>query len=764
MSNHTLALSRFFFSSLLCISLLFSIADAQKQGEPRTPQQPDDVIRITTELVQTDVTVLDKQGRFVDNLKREQFELLVDGKPQPITFFEKVKAGSTSEETQLAAARGNLTSQGTEVVRPLDRGRTIFFFLDDLHMAADSLIRTRNTLLQFIDKEMGQNDQVAITSTSGRIGFLQQLTDNKMVLRAAVSRLKSFAKLNDSTFPPMSESLALAIDAYNDRDVIRYFVQAMMLNNSPVSAPAGSARPITPDAPSGNQVGNQAAIAENMVRARAKRILQQAYNLTRSTLATLESLANSSAELSGRKLIFFISDGFLINRNESNMSDRIETITKASARSGVVIYTLDSRGLAVTGAGNAETVRLPAINQNDGDMQGVFSRYLTGELAATQEPLRIIAANTGGRALLNNNNLNASFTKAIQETSIYYLIAWRPENEAQLPDKFRQIEVRVSGRPDLDVQVRRGYYDVATKMTAKTVKVEAPPAPAKAGTKAKTAAEIALREAIGSPYPTTALPTQLGLVYVDTPDKGTVMTASIQIARQFMTFNHSEDKQTAIIDLTGVVLNDEGKPVASFKDRLDVAVYFPKYVGPPRRDLVYNFQSPLKPGLYQVRIATRDNKSGRTGSAMQWIEIPDLASRKLSLSSLLLGETTKDAESMKGGDSNAIAKSMLTVDRRLARTSKLRFMTYIYNAARGANGTAPPDVTLQVQIMRNDQPVITTVSRKIETGNAPDPARLPYAAEMPLEALPPGHYVLQITAIDRFAKATASQRANFEIE
>src|SRR5215212_5211701 len=100
-----------------------------------------------------------------------------------------------------------------------------------------------------------------------------------------------------------------------------------------------------------------------------------------------------------------------------------------------------------------------------------------------------------------------------------------------------------------------------------------------------------------------------------------------------MTFSHSEDKQSAVLDLSGVVLNDQGKAVGGFKDRLEVAVWFPQYMGQPRRDLVYNFQSPLAPGLYQVRVAARDDKTGRVGSAVEWIEIPDLSARKLSLSS-----------------------------------------------------------------------------------------------------------------------------------
>lgn len=748
MPIHTLSLSRFFVAALLCLGVLFSVAQAQQSGQPQTPQQPDDVIRISTDLIQTDVTVLDKQGRFVDNLRREQFELLVDGKPQPITFFERVKAGSTSEETQVAAARGQTGSLGTtEVARPQDRGRTVFFFVDDMHMAPDSLTRLRKTLLNFVDAEMGQNDQVAITSANGQIGFLQQLTDNKTVLRAAIARLKSSAQATDDRIhPPMSETMAQAIEIYSDRDIIKFYVIPLLMAS------------LTETIPPETSMEYQAA--ERIVRNRARRILDQSYNLTRVTLATLENLARTSGELPGRKLIFFISDGFLLNPNFSDTQDRIRNITNASAKNGVVIYSLDARGLSVGGFGDASN-NLMASNDPRGEMTAVISRFVNKTLSNTQDPLRMIAANTGGKAFVNSNSLNVGFAKAISETSVYYLLAWRPETGTQEKDKFRQIEVRVAGRPELNVQLRRGYYDVETKTVVKTEKVAAPP---KSGAKAKTVAETQLREAIGSPYPTNALPTQLGLVYVDTPDKGVVMTASIQIARQFMTFNHSEDKQTALIDLTGVVLNDNGKPVASFRDRLDVAVYFPKYVGPPRRDLIYNFQAPLKPGLYQVRVATRDSKSGRTGSAMQWVEIPDLTSRKLSLSSLLLGETTKDAEMLKGSDPTAVAESTLTVDRRLPRSSKLRFMTFIYNAARGANGTAPPDITLQVQILRNDQPVVTSSSRKIEPGNALDPARLPYAAELPLEALLPGRYVLQITAIDRIAKTTASQRASFEIE
>jgi len=134
-------------------------------------QKPDDVVRVNTTLVQTDFMVFDKQGNFVDGLKRDQFVFKVDGKPREISFFDRLMAGSRSEEAQIAAARGAATPGGPAPV-PLDRGRTVFFFVDDLHLSPSSATYTRRMLKRFIEADMKQNDRAAIVSTSGLLGFL----------------------------------------------------------------------------------------------------------------------------------------------------------------------------------------------------------------------------------------------------------------------------------------------------------------------------------------------------------------------------------------------------------------------------------------------------------------------------------------------------------------------------------------------------------------------------------------------------------------
>jgi hypothetical protein len=105
---------------------------------------------------------------------------------------------------------------------------------------------------------------------------------------------------------------------------------------------------------------------------------------------------------------------------------------------------------------------------------------------------------------------------------------------------------------------------------------------------------------------------------------------------------------------------------------------------------------------------------------------------------------------------------VLSVGRRFAHTSWIRLTTFVYNAAPAAG--SKPDVALQIQVFRDDQPVFTAPLVKVATEGVPDLSRIPYAAELALASFPSGRYVLQVTAIDRTAKTTATQRTSFVVE
>ncbi len=730
-------IERFLWAALLCASAFGSAAYGQQpmpSPTPLTVQTPresssdDDVLRISTELVQTDIMVFDKQGNFVDNLRPEQFELRVDGKPQAISFFERIMAGSANEEAQIAAARGvaRANAGGSAPPRPLDRGRTIFFFIDDLHLSAESVPRIRKSLLNFIDKEMGQNDQVAITSASGQIGFLQQLTDNKTVLQKAVERI-SFRGFNlrDIENPPMTAVQALEIEQ-NNSNVLAYFVEILLRENQ----------------------GMRPDMAANLVRGRARMLLQRSDSINTNLLLTLSSLMRSAAQLPGRKLVFFLSEGFVMNVRDSDVLDKMRRATDAAARSGTVVYTMSPLGLetgidAATPGGFDPNGRLPTGSS---------------EIRAKQKPLRVIAENTGGRALLNTNALDASVERTLRETSVYYLLAWRPDGELQKPGKFRRIEAKVIGRPNLSVRVRNGFFTTEPETPSRRGKNDAPGNPR--STAAKTT-EMELRAAINSIFPKTAVPTSLFAYYTETKDHGPLLSVIMSVAPEAVTLEMKDGKHTGAIDVGGFVFNEEGKIGANFKDQIRINTAPSDIASAFGKGLYYNHQIRIKPGLYQVRVASRDEKSGRTGSASQWIEIPDLAKRSLTMSSLLVGGRPAQVS---GTEGNAFENPVIiSVDRRLPHNSKLRFLTEIYNATQGTTASATPDVAIQVQVFRDDQPVITTALRKVSTEGLTDLSRIPYAAEILLNNLPAGHYVLRVSAIDRIAKTSASREISFEI-
>ncbi|HVF50719.1 MAG TPA: VWA domain-containing protein [Pyrinomonadaceae bacterium] len=743
---------------IICLAAHKQPADAQT-SPPTASTQNEDVIRVNAELVQTDVMVFDKQGRFVDNIPREQFELKVDGKPVAISFLERVVAGSNREEALALAARGGAAPSKETNTGATERGRTIIFFLDDLHLSAESIERTRRMALDFIEREMSPADQVLIASASGQIGFLSQFTDNRAVLRAALARVHYKPNVvRDTEHIGMTEYTALRIDQ-NDRDAIDHYVTEMIkASNFQVLGGLGPPKggPYGGRTASGQTAGVSREMAERNVKERAQTILKQASSVTSGTLYALESLMRSSQDLSGRKLVFFISDGFYLNDRNTAFSDKLKQITDAATRAGVVIYSIDARGL----------VSLTDASSNRSDPNGRLSRSNTGEVAASQDALNALAGDTGGRAHFNSGALTPAVNDALRETSNYYRLAWRPEPEAQKGGKFKRIEISISGRPELSVRLPRGYLDAVAKSSEDTAKSQPKPDAKSPAADALKPAERDLRAALTAGIPKRALPLIVSATFLDTPTNGPVLTASTQVATGVLDYG-ADNKRAADVDVIGAVLNADGKQSATFKTHLNVnPLNANAAAASDASGVIYNYRAPLAPGLYQVRVAARDERSGRTGSAMQWIEIPDLKTQKLSLSSLLVGVQLTNAgatqQKTAAGGAAEQPQVQFSVDHRFPRASRLGFWVFIYNASKGANSA--PDLAAQVQVFRNSQAVVNTPFRPLAIDATVDPARIPYIGSFPLQTLSPGRYLLQITVNDRLNKTTATERAHFVVE
>jgi hypothetical protein len=250
--------------------------------------------------------------------------------------------------------------------------------------------------------------------------------------------------------------------------------------------------------------------------------------------------------------------------------------------------------------------------------------------------------------------------------------------------------------------------------------------------------------------------------YYDIADKGPILSTAIQVPGEFLVFGEQPDgKVQAVIDISAVYYDDKGAPKSNFIERIVTTAPDLERAKNYSHDITFTYPAKLPPGLYQVRVAARDDKSGRIGSAHAWLEIPDLAKKKLTMSTLLLGERTQAM--MKNvsdpGGANPVA---LSASHRFDRQSTLRFLIFAYNTT-VSPADQKPDVAVQVQVIRDNQPVITTALRKVTTEGVNDLTRLPYAAEIPLSELLPGRYLLQVSLIDRVSKQSTTRQTHFDV-
>jgi VWFA-related protein len=733
--------------TIALLAMIFLASAAPRAQEPTpaaTPsekQQPrkqvpgqakpeDATLRISTALVQTDVTVLDKQGRFVDGLPREQFEVKVNGKPQAISFFDRITAGAAEEDAKLSAARGNVPKAGS-APKPAERGASIIFFVDDFHLTAERMNRARQIVLTYVNQDMRSTDQAMIASASGQPGFLQQFTASPEVLRAAAARLKfnSLARL-DTERPPMSVYEAYSIDAGRP-DVLEHKVLEMRATRLFGSAPPEQMR--------------------NQIRLRARTLLSQNRQINLALIASLETLLRNSTAVPGRKLLFFISEGFIPDQRNQEVARRIEHLLDAAARAGVVFYTVDARGLT-PGTPEAESDAFASLVHESTSIHTPASAtdIALGEASETITSLRGLAYDTGGRPIINTNALEKAVGQALDEYRNYYLLAWQPDEFEPGKTKFRRIEVRVKDRPELRVLVRRGFFDAPPAPVEKKTDDKADKA-AKAKDKPdpETAIAPAVAEAMRALTPTADLPLALYAAFRNDAERGSFLDTTIELPPDAFAAESGGERRNAEVELIYLVLDANGKVAANGGKKLSLAD------GAVVREgkLVSQFVIPTPAaGIYQLRVAARNMVTGKVGTRFEWIEAPEFKPNKLALSSLLLSERrARNAEA-----------PALNVERRFARSSRLLLQLYLYNAAR--QSTAPPDVMLEIDVLNREKSILNAPSHPVATAEAADLGRILYSAEIPLRGLSPGLYTLRVKAADRIGKTEEVRSVNFIVE
>jgi VWFA-related protein len=291
------------YSTLVAVALVASILGQAAAQSSQVVDQ--DVITLSAELVQIDVVVTDKNNSPVSGLRREDFQLFDNNKPQHLTAFSYENIRSS-----------NLTSQPGQPLRrryisQSEVRRVIAFVVDTLHMSLSSVYYSQRMLTDFIDNHIMPGDLVLILSTGGGSGLLQQFTADERLLRRAVNRLR-----------PVAFSVGKGTTSYRGQRV-----------------PNGTGLFGTPPARPGTGGGLLAQGAPWLHGDPAEEVD------VRATIRTLENLIQSMSRLPGRKIGVVLSEGVRVVTTA--LTAEITQMTAKAARANIVLYSIDPRGLEV---------------------------------------------------------------------------------------------------------------------------------------------------------------------------------------------------------------------------------------------------------------------------------------------------------------------------------------------------------------------------------------------------------------------------------
>jgi VWFA-related protein len=686
----------------LTASLLFLSTTGFSQRTTPSPTA-EDVVKISTNLIQMDVSVTDRNGKTVSDLKPEDFEVFENGKKQSISSFSFV---SDTREREVQRSIKKTTETHLPATAPPPRptrvGRTIALVVDNISLSWDSTNYVRQTLKKFVDEQIQDGDMVAIIRTGAGIGALQQFTTDKRLLYAAIDRVKW---------------------------------------NIIGTGSIGAFAQMEPVGPTEEREGGQRNGGIRTAEGRRKEFEDfQASVFATGTLGAVGYVIRGLQEMSGRKSVVLVSQGFkLYQEDATGFKEGSERVMKAlrklidqANRASVTIYALDARGVAYTGLTAADDTGNRSMAQIEKELAARRQKMID-----TQFGLEYLSKATGGFAVLNQNDLSAGLERIIDDQS-YYLIGFVPDDETFDPasPKFNNIEVKLK-QPGPQLRYRSGFYGVADNKTAS----------------AQKQLRNTLQDALMSPLAVNQITVRLNALFNSSPESGPYLNSLLHVdADQFSFEDLPDGSKKLTFDVLAVVLGDNGTIVDQINKIYSVTVKKDAFENFKREGFVYNFIFPMKkPGVYQLRLALRDQRSQNVGSANQFVEIPDLKKDALVISGVMLAN--------KAG----VRQSDALTDTSLRQFRRGTVLNYDFSIFHGKTGTG--DLRTQMRLFKDGKLIFAgqpqTISAR-SVGKSPTPL----AGSLVLgKDMDPGDYVMQLNAVDDGGgkKASAVQYVEFEI-
>lgn len=693
--------------------LILSCTALGQNASPTPPGDAEDVVKISTSLIQMDVVVTDKDRKPVTGLGIGDFQVFQDGKAQNITSLTFVNA-ATSERTVIAASK---KSGRKEVPAPpannrSKQGRIITFVLDDGNCLA-SAIGTKSIIdgmKKFIAERMLPDDRVAVYRTRGGTSLMQMYTSNKEVLKRKLEKMNLIRAGRCSS----------AFDAQRDDSTIK-------------AAGQGAA---TFESKTDREFKN-----DNEQRQRDNQVI--------GSIGVLNFVVERLRNAPQRKLVFFLSEG-LATQFGTRAGDALLELADKASRSSVVINTISAKGVTVPGMLSAQDDVVPGIiNGTDNTIAAMDNRL--EEERQLNQGMSYLAYATGGE-FSRENYMDVAVGKILESQTGYYLIGYEPAEETFKGKQFHKIDVKVT-RPGLKVTARNGFFGRTDEEAQPVFKT----------------ADSPLFQAISTPFQENQMDVRLTTLYGQNSSQESYVRALLHVPGGDLTLtNESDGNKKTIIDVVAVTLDERGKVVNEFNRTYPIII--------PRQGVETIIRNGLdfssdflmkKPGVYTLRVAVRDNNSKRLGSAGDFVEVPDFQKGRFLISGLITTPV--------GPDRRPVVPQTRAADRAFApvfspetasvrqynKNSALAFAYSIYNTKNVSQAKA--SITRQVTLFKGGKPVTELPEEAINIDEAAGTRIDDYGILRLSADLESGEYVLQVVVRDKTAGREASQWIDFEI-
>jgi VWFA-related protein len=712
---------------------------AAQQAPPK--QGPLPSFRSGVNLILVDVTVRDKAGAPVKGLRASDFQIFEGGRLQDIVTFayEEIaptisaivnasmlsKAGTgkgaaaaaSPDAPKVDAEAGPLTSEDVA-------GHRLWVLLfDTSSMQPEDVQKAVDSGMKWATEKMSTSDLVGVLTISSTLQVLQDLTNDKAKIIAALSRLGA----TDGTAPAVVDASTAATD----------------------------------------EATNAATSADTTTDVSAQEL--DSFN-NDMRLRGLKTVCDNLLSIQQHKAILYFSSG--MQRNGSDNQVELRATENACSRANASINPVDSRGLqAVVPGGNGRSGSRGGVGAFSGrNIANQFAR-----LAAQQETLQALAADTGGTAFTDSNDFGEAFDKVEKEISAYYILGYASSNTDK-DGGFRRISVRL--KKDISgtkLNAREGYY--ADRDFTHTAKADR---------------EEQIQEQLMMAIPATDVPLFVTAGYFRLPSSQTCTGAGpgpgrgrgpggfggrggpggpgaetdssacyyvpISLAVPGTAVPKSADKTT--LDVRGRIMDERGFPVGTIKDTLTVPPASTDTLA--NRQVLYQTGTMLPAGRFSAKIVVRENTTGRMGTFEMLIVVPELSREPVKVSSVVLSTQLQSAVGRKTQsplvrDGLEIVPNLTHV---VSRDQKLYFYYEVYDPGQT---NARPQVRTSLAFYRGKVKVFETPMVERTALDALDRKAAVFQFEIPAADLKPGLYTCQVNIIDDVAGKFAFPRLDMYV-